>query len=697
MWFRKVGVYAAAVSVVMLLPMFAFAHATPVSYTPAASATELETPTSISIRFTERIEVGASSLKVYAPDGTEVNEGKGTLDPSDERVLSVPVRDEGEGVYAVSWQVVSVDDGHFTKGAYSFLVDAAGKEYEGGEGGVEISYSSKMPDAVFSFFNLVGESIFIAVLVFLFFLVPSVRKKLPVLNETALDLKTPFLHLLTFGYLFFIAGGVLAVFRKSAELAALQNIQMFESIMVYLASSVGTYALLKILAATAFFLIFALILKKRRQPIGRVYIILLCVLLASILYAQSYISHAAASLFLPELSIAVTLVHLVVKEFIVGAIILLSVLFFILYKKGALAAFSALSSRFDLYFAVALGCAVASGAFITWLHLKHGANLLATEWGVRFIALLGATMLFGALRLFHQFIAVPKIAQPSLQKAMFFTLPFEVVIALCVLFFSGYISLTTPPFTVEQYDFAQEQISEGVRIAVQVHPHEHSAMLISFVEAETGQPFDPKHLTVIALNEEKGVGPNQLVLVQRSEGRYVFPLADLAPAGRWEIGVSAGQTEGYDAHAEFTFTYPQDIVSSKGSDEVRSFDTFGRVVFAVGLAMLVFAVTLFWSSKMRWKRVASAAIASVPCAPKWAIVLFSLSAALVIFGISTLEMKGISAFQWKCVDDGFAWRQAFPARDFEATAPNAVLGCTVHDGHYHFADEEEYDFFIKTQ
>jgi methionine-rich copper-binding protein CopC len=162
----------------IIVPYSALAHATPISYTPLAGSTELTTPASISIRFTERIEVGASSLAVYGPDNELVNEGKGSLDAQDSRILSVPINDGKEGVYTVSWQVVSVDDGHFTKGAYSFLVDQTGAVYEGHQGGVDVSYSSKLPDAYLGFMQLIGESLFIGVLGFLFLTrYTSLRKK----------------------------------------------------------------------------------------------------------------------------------------------------------------------------------------------------------------------------------------------------------------------------------------------------------------------------------------------------------------------------------------------------------------------------------------------------------------------------------------------------------------------------------------
>ena len=112
--------------------MRTYAHATPVAYIPEAGSTELSVPASISIRFTERIEVGASSIKVYGPQGNEVTTHRGEISQLDDRLFEVPLVGNDKGVYAVSWQVVSVDDGHFSKGSFSFLVDPEGAVYEGG-------------------------------------------------------------------------------------------------------------------------------------------------------------------------------------------------------------------------------------------------------------------------------------------------------------------------------------------------------------------------------------------------------------------------------------------------------------------------------------------------------------------------------------------------------------------------------------
>src|SRR5262245_46539670 len=103
----------------------AFAHASPMLYEPAASAVLEQPPQRIRIQFSERLEAKASSITVFAPDGSPAQGDDGAPDPSDPRVFSVSVRNAGTGAYTVSWQVVSRDDGHFTKGGYSFSVGTA--------------------------------------------------------------------------------------------------------------------------------------------------------------------------------------------------------------------------------------------------------------------------------------------------------------------------------------------------------------------------------------------------------------------------------------------------------------------------------------------------------------------------------------------------------------------------------------------
>src|SRR5688500_18371530 len=122
---RRIAAALVVIAALLGRPGFAFAHATPVTYEPAASSVLTDAPSAVAIIFSERVEAAASSIIVYGPDGGRVEEGDAVAGDSEPRVFSVPVRAAAEGTYTVSWQVVSADDGHFTKGAFAFSL---GKE-----------------------------------------------------------------------------------------------------------------------------------------------------------------------------------------------------------------------------------------------------------------------------------------------------------------------------------------------------------------------------------------------------------------------------------------------------------------------------------------------------------------------------------------------------------------------------------------
>src|SRR5580700_8193809 len=102
--------------VFLIVPDLAFAHATPILYSPAASSVLSKVPSEVQIHFSERIEPRVSSITVLGPDGSRVNMADSQVDPADPRVFGVNLKDAGNGTYTVSWQVISADDGHFSKG-----------------------------------------------------------------------------------------------------------------------------------------------------------------------------------------------------------------------------------------------------------------------------------------------------------------------------------------------------------------------------------------------------------------------------------------------------------------------------------------------------------------------------------------------------------------------------------------------------
>lgn len=107
-----------------------YGHASPVIYYPAPN-TVLDSgetlPDKVTITFTERPELRASSIKVLNSNNERIDSNDLKTTDSD-KTLSVSI-DKSRiipGIYTVDWAVLSKDDGHITKGSYVFTVDNKG-------------------------------------------------------------------------------------------------------------------------------------------------------------------------------------------------------------------------------------------------------------------------------------------------------------------------------------------------------------------------------------------------------------------------------------------------------------------------------------------------------------------------------------------------------------------------------------------
>jgi len=103
-----------------------YGHASPMTYDPAPN-TVLNSPQSlpdkVTITFTERPEIKASSIKVLNSNNERIDSNDLKTTDSD-KTLSVSL-DKSKitpGIYTVNWAVLSKDDGHITKGSYVFTI-----------------------------------------------------------------------------------------------------------------------------------------------------------------------------------------------------------------------------------------------------------------------------------------------------------------------------------------------------------------------------------------------------------------------------------------------------------------------------------------------------------------------------------------------------------------------------------------------
>ncbi|EGT7584826.1 copper homeostasis periplasmic binding protein CopC [Salmonella enterica] len=101
-------------------PVLAHAHLK--NAAPAAESTVESVHGNLTLHFTEALEPAFSRAYVTDSHGKTVTTHKAVLDDTDRSALIIPVDEVlPSGKYTVNWQVVA-EDGHQTKGSYTFTV-----------------------------------------------------------------------------------------------------------------------------------------------------------------------------------------------------------------------------------------------------------------------------------------------------------------------------------------------------------------------------------------------------------------------------------------------------------------------------------------------------------------------------------------------------------------------------------------------
>ncbi|MEU0934834.1 copper resistance protein CopC [Embleya sp. NPDC005971] len=110
----------------------ASAHAVLESSNPASGSTLSTAPATVTLRFSEGVEIGLGGVKVFDPTGTRVDNNQTKHGPDGDTSVVTPLRGGlPTGTYTVAWRAVSADS-HPISGAFTFNIGQA-------SGGVQVS------------------------------------------------------------------------------------------------------------------------------------------------------------------------------------------------------------------------------------------------------------------------------------------------------------------------------------------------------------------------------------------------------------------------------------------------------------------------------------------------------------------------------------------------------------------------------
>ena len=111
-----------AAGLLLLLPISAEAHALVVRSDPAAGASLLRVPRTVTITFSEAPEAGRSYIHVVDASNKTVSLGAARPVSSNRLELTESLEPLLNGVYTVRWKTISADDGHASAGSFTFGV-----------------------------------------------------------------------------------------------------------------------------------------------------------------------------------------------------------------------------------------------------------------------------------------------------------------------------------------------------------------------------------------------------------------------------------------------------------------------------------------------------------------------------------------------------------------------------------------------
>lgn len=646
-----------------IIPSVAFAHATPLSYEPASSAVIETAPEEVVIHFSERLDSGASIIRIEN-EAEEIVSGKTVIPAGEPRALSVPMLSDATGVYRVTWSVVSADDGHFTRGTYAFVV---------GEGvappteSSEVVQISTTPEAVAMTVELMGNGILWAALI-LFALARGV-----VQNDSHERVRGTLARMYTWGVVLaatLIGSGATAqIFLKSQDLAQLHDASLYDALSLYLSTTAGSATLYRLSAAAAFTALF-FIFRSRIFVSARVTIFegLLALALLVFAFFRAVVSHATANPFHPELSTLINVVHLVEKDVWAGTVLALLVLALMSRMRQFLEGFL---SRAFVFLALNLVTISVTASYIVWLHLKHPSNLFSA-WGEALIPLLIAAALLVGARTYH--VVAHFFRKAFLGRTLHITLGVEFALALLVVYASSVIIITSPP--LHESDFiARAATSEGVHISFETYKDEDGMILLA-LSSDT-----ELHAPVVSLRE--GRETLRLELDERFENGYVFPAALLPAAGDFTLSVIVPREGAYDASAEF-FVSETEAHPQEGYRPLDAF-TIGMLLVAVFGAVFGLGLARFSRAK---RRLVGARTPS--------FFLSSAVALIVCVGVSALmhvpyALGLTNPYRALCEADGNMWHMMTPTWEGRPVASISQEGCMGLMGEYHVADKRLYD------
>ncbi|WP_236796324.1 FixH family protein [Amycolatopsis sp. GM8] len=507
-------------------PGIASAHAALDVTDPAQGAVLPTAPARVSLKFSETVQVATDGVRIFGPDGSQVDDGRAThFGPAD--TVGVALRDGNrQGTYTVSWRVISADS-HPVAGAFTFSIghaSAGGAAPATPQGSTTVSvlYAIARGLAFAAFAVLVGSVTF--VLAFL----PSAQ------GSRAMRL------VMFSGWAGSVAGALGCLILQGPYGFGLGAGHMFDADLVeqVLASTLGIALQARLLVLFIAGIYLTLLCTAPMNPLyRRVFGVTGAVLAIGLAATWSASDHAAVGLQ-PEIALPADVAHLVAMGVWLGGLTALLVALF--RRSAGESELTRAARRFSPVAAACVLVLVATGSYQAWRQLGSWGAWLSTGYGrLLLIKVVLVACLLAAAAFSRRWVRRRPMA---LRRSVFA----EAALGLVVLSVTALLVEAEPGRTATAAQPQRREVSYDTggpggsgQVDVELAPAAGgpNTVTLSIVD-KSGKPRDVPEFHAKLTLPARGIGPLEIPLRQTGPGGYVATAVQIPAAGSWQLALT---------------------------------------------------------------------------------------------------------------------------------------------------------------
>ncbi len=570
------------------------AHAVFVRANPAPNAVLVQSPPQVDIYFSEGLQDGLSVISVYDSGGLQVDVGDSRVDYADPMHLTVSLHRLNDGVYTVSWKVISVVDGHFTTGSYPFAVGEINRD---AITAAQQSSSSTLPISA-----LIAKWMLLAALAVLVGQIPfALLVWNPALRLTPEIAAPPVWHKITsLAWIVFLLGLLLSLLSQAGQASGNELAWPWapETSLIVTGSRLGLIWLWRVVLA----LLGIWLLRSPSAPRWMGWLDLIVRL--ALLLTVSLASHAATEAR-PLLPVLGDWLHLLgMCLWFGGLVYLLSGLRQLQPLEGVLRTrlIATLMGRFSLMALVSVAVIGVTGFYAAMLRVGSLEALDTTIYGHVLYFKQGFVVALLLLAGVNLLLLTPRLKRDGL--AGLSNIPFVEHFQTIVkgeIILAGFLLVTVslltylPPAKLNPpvLELTNSMSVDDLQMDINITPGLVGLTNFTMTLASNGQPVPSVKAALLRFTSDKSnIPPSEVQLIGQGDGTYVTKGSYLSLPGNWQVQAVVRRADRFDAFANFNF--PVNMPGANNED-VTTVRLASALIVLIGL--LFGALMLFTTRK----------------------------------------------------------------------------------------------------